>query len=546
MKKLKLLILLILFSLGTIGYSFAAETDSIDDNLTVDEQDNGTPTVENNESLDENTPVEEQESKPVVDNFKGGTFKDVKLQKFSDTDDTITFLVDKPSIAEIKILNLPYRLFVDVPMPYRWKVPEESLENIPVSVVQGFRYSNPSEEIFRVMVDLTTSSYLKRAYVKEILGKTEINSGFYNANYEDEPEPETTKDYEFNIDISSSSKGGVSTLFGANSIIFSNDKAVLQEVTNISKEVDSKERKATRGKALEVKIKNHLEEVTYKKPVISDLTRPVRVFIDPGHGGKDPGAISKDKSIQEKDLVLKISKEIKDQLEKNSEISVILSRTDDYYIPLNDRVLWAQHLGADIFVSIHADNTANNSGASGMSVYTLSEAASDIQTQTLANAENQSDIIAGINLNNDDTEVNNILLSLSQRVKSNESIDLARNIVSQTSKTTKVMANPIRSAGFAVLKLPSTPSVLVELGFLSNTADVKEFKQDTYSHKIAVSISAGIEYYLWKKGELKSFPVGIKASLNAYVDKDIAEAVRKTSNTDTKDTENASDKKKSS
>lgn len=531
MKNLKLFTLIILFSLGTIGFAFSAEGNA-DDELTIDEQSNiASVTETSNKNSTESVEEESLEPKEVLDNFKGGTFKNVRMQRYSDTDDTIIFLVDRPSIAEIKILNLPYRLFVDVPMPYRWKVPEDSLVNIPVSVVQGFRYSNPSEEIFRVTVDLTRSSYLRRAYVKEVSGEITSSNAVYNSNaeYAEENFEEPQKNYEFNIDISSTSKGGVSTLSGANSIIFSNDKAVLQEITNISNEVDAKEKQSTRGKALEVKIKNHLEEVKYKKPVISDLSRPIRVFVDAGHGGKDPGAISADKSIQEKDLVLNIAKELKEQLEKNTEISVILSRTDDYYIPLNDRVLWAQHLGAQVFVSIHADNTTNNSGASGMSLYVLSEAASDVQTQTLANSENQSDLVAGINLNNDDTEVNNILLSLSQRVKSNESIGLAKSIVDQASKTTKVMTNPIRSAGFAVLKLPSTPSVLVELGFLSNPVDVKEFKQAYYPNKIAVTLSAGIEYYLWKKGNLNIFPTGVTSSINAYVDKDIANAIKKTS-----------------
>lgn len=555
MKKLKLLTLLLLFSFGTIGFSFFAKADSIDDTLSVEEQENISP--KNTESstlssVEETNPQTEIEAgtikeKPavIIDNFKGGTFKDVKMKRISDTDDTITFVVDKPSVADVKILNLPYRLFIDVPMPYRWKVPQKSVAILPVSIVQGFRYSNPSEEIFRVSVDLTRSSYLRRVYTKEILGENVVNTGIYIPNIKDKNTQQSNKSYEFNIDISSSSRGGVSTLSGANSIVFSNDKVVLQEITDISKEIDEKGKQATRGKSLEIKIKKLLEDIRYKKPTVSDLSRPVRVFIDPGHGGKDPGAISSDKSIQEKDLVLTISKEIQKQLEENKEISVILSRTGDYYVPLNDRILWAQHLGADIFISIHADNASTNAGASGLSVYTLSESASDLQTQTLANTENQSDLVAGINLNNDDAEVNNILLSLSQRVKSNESIYLARSIVGQASKTTKVMANPIRSAGFAVLKLPSTPSVLVELGFLSNKADVQEFKKDSYSKKIAVTLSTGIEYYLWKKGKLKSFPVGVVSAFNGYVDKDIAEAMKKTKveEKDAGNVANASDKK---
>ncbi len=526
MRNLKLFILSTVFILGTISFSFSAD----DENLSIEEQENEQSMSDNSDnnsaSSDDLTTIEEKTEVEVVEQYKGGTLKDVKLVSHSDSEDTITLILDKPTVAEIRVLNLPYRLFIDMPMPYRWQIPEENISELPVSVVQGFRYGNPAEGIFRVTVDLTRSSYIRRVYTKT-LDNNDIRSR----------EESSGLGYEFNIDISSNSKVGVSNLAGVNSIVFSNDKGILQEIVNIANEKEIVEKKLIRGKSVEVKIKNYLESVTYKKPEISDLSRNVRVFIDSGHGGRDPGAISSGNAIKEKDLSLLISKRLKQELEKNKEITVIMSRDDDYYVPLKDRILWAQHLGANIFISIHADNASSESDASGLSVYTLSEAASDIQTQTLANSENQSDLIAGVDLNNDDTEVNNILLSLSQRVKSNESIDLARSIVEQASKTTKVMPNPIKSAGFAVLKLPNTPSVLVELGFLSNSEDVLEFQKEYYPKKMAVTLAASIEYYLWKKGQLQNFPVDVTSRMNSYVDDDIAKAIEKTSSGQNIDTD---------
>ncbi|MCL2566604.1 MAG: N-acetylmuramoyl-L-alanine amidase [Alphaproteobacteria bacterium] len=502
MKNFKLMaIVFTVFSLGMLNFSWAA--DNADEPITVSESSS------------------DAEAAPSEPPYTGGTISDVKISQNSGVNNTITFTLDKPTVAELRILNLPFRLFVDIPMPYRWQVPDESLNKMPISVAQGFRYGNPTDEIFRVTVDLTKNYFLKRAYVKQL-------TNYATSNTADGTNAPISM-YDFNVDISllqGGSTGGISGS-GASSIIFSNDKELLQGITNIAVQKEVASRAATRGRSLEVKIKNHLDSVDYKAPTIRDASRPIRIFVDPGHGGRDPGAMSSDQTIKEKDLVLAVAKELRTVLEQNKEITVILSRDDDFYVPLNDRILWAQYLGAKLFVSIHADKTSEKSEASGLSVYTLSESASDAQTQVLANSENQSDLAAGVNLDNDDTAVNSILLSLSQRVNSNESIDLARNVVEQASKTMQIMNNPVRSAGFAVLKLPSTPSVLVELGFLSNPDDVKHFKEEDYIRKIAITLAAGVEMTLWRKGELASFPVGISAQINTFVDSDIAAAVQK-------------------
>ncbi len=498
MKKFSAVIVFLLF----FGFNYPSL-------YSADEQVDGQVSTENKQSVQSSEePINENQIKNET--YSGGSILDIRITDLNNSASLITFDVDKSFVAEVRLLSLPYRLFVDMPMPYRWVVDPVNLEKLPVSLIQGFRYGNPRPGVLRVTMDLARNVKLNRVYISQVVDTSKKS---YIATIKP-----LTSIYEFNIEVSDNYRKSLnSSLSYSNAIVFTKDKDTLTKITDITETYASASKKAQRTRALEAKIKDHLGEVSYPKPSITSPGRPIKVFIDPGHGGKDSGARSEDGSILEKDLVLKVAKMLKSELETNKDISVILSRDDDYYIPLSDRIIWAQSMDADLFVSIHADKTENNSTASGLSVYTLSEIASDAQTQLLANVENKSDIIAGINIDGNNSEVNQILLSLSQRAKSNESINLATNIVSQYSKVMKILENPMRSAGFVVLKLPNKPSILVELGFLSNYDDTNNFKNPEYIQKAAVALSAGIEYYLWKKGKLTSFPVAVTGKLNNYV-----------------------------
>ncbi len=218
------------------------------------------------------------------------------------------------------------------------------------------------------------------------------------------------------------------------------------------------------------------------------------IIIDPGHGGIDPGAIGTD-NLREKDIVLKIAKELKKQLEASGQYNVKMTREDDKFIKLADRVKFARKHSGDLFVSIHADSMPKST-AHGASIYTLSEKASDAQTARLAARENKADLIAGIDLNVEDKDVVNILMDLAMRDTMNQSKFFANTVVAnmQANKV-ETLQTPHRSAGFAVLKAPDIPSVLVESGFMSNPSEVRALNSEPYRRKLAATLKDGIDTY---------------------------------------------------
>lgn len=217
------------------------------------------------------------------------------------------------------------------------------------------------------------------------------------------------------------------------------------------------------------------------------------VVLDPGHGGIDPGTIGAS-GTYEKHVTLAMAKEIKRQLERTGRYKVLLTRDRDIFIRLRDRVAMAREANADLFVSIHADAIRDRS-ISGPSVYTLSEKASDREAAELAEKENKADLIAGIDLTHESPEVTNILIDLAQRETMNQSAHFAAGLVKELQRETKLLRNTHRFAGFAVLKAPDVPSVLLELGFLSNPRDEKALSSPTQRARIATAVIRGIDAY---------------------------------------------------
>ena len=217
------------------------------------------------------------------------------------------------------------------------------------------------------------------------------------------------------------------------------------------------------------------------------------IVLDPGHGGKDPGAIGAYGKTYEKNITLAMGKELKSILEKKG-YKVYLTRSTDVFIPLRQRVRIAQRYKADLFMSIHADSALNRN-AKGLSVYTLSEKASDKEAAALAERENKVDIIGGVDFSENSKEINDILISLSQTDSRNKSSKFATYMVNEMSKTVKLVNNTHRFAGFAVLKAPDIPSVLLEMGYLSNRNEERLLKQSGYRKKLATSASKAIDRY---------------------------------------------------
>jgi N-acetylmuramoyl-L-alanine amidase len=222
--------------------------------------------------------------------------------------------------------------------------------------------------------------------------------------------------------------------------------------------------------------------------------RPL-IVLDPGHGGIDTGARAPTGQM-EKEIVLDFAKRLASRLEQAGLYRVLLTRSDDTYVPLDERVRMARKAGAALFVSIHADSLPRNEGdAQGATVYTLSRKASDTQAAQLADTENRADVIAGVDLKTEPDDVAGILLDLARRETKTFSLQFAHDVVNDLRGAARLHKEPIKSAGFRVLLAPDVPSVLVELGYVSDRDDLKSLMSDAWRDKTADSIAKAIETY---------------------------------------------------
>lgn len=231
-------------------------------------------------------------------------------------------------------------------------------------------------------------------------------------------------------------------------------------------------------------------------PVAQGDTRPL-IVLDPGHGGKDPGATSLS-GAYEKNLTFAIATEMRRQLEASGRYRVALTRDGDVAVRLRDRVQLARSAGAGLFVSIHADALSDRS-VRGMSVYTLSDKASDKEAEALAAKENKADLIGGMDLSEADPGVTNILLDLARRETRSTSLVFARLLIRELKRDTPTVNNTLRSAGFAVLTAPDMPAVLLELGYLSNAEDEKLILSPEHQAKVAEGLVRAADIHFAKR-----------------------------------------------
>ena len=226
------------------------------------------------------------------------------------------------------------------------------------------------------------------------------------------------------------------------------------------------------------------------------------VVIDAGHGGHDPGAISPHGGQLEKDVTLAIAKSVRNEILKSGRVRVALTRETDKFIVLQDRFQLARKLRADLFISIHADS-AESPEATGGTVYTLSEVASDREAQRLAARENKANIINGVNLGGADDNVSSILIDLTQRETMNVSADFAKLLLREAAPNMRIRGNSHRFASFIVLKAPDTPSVLFETGYLSNEADVTFLASQSGQGKVARALANAIQVHFARRIALR-------------------------------------------
>lgn len=236
-----------------------------------------------------------------------------------------------------------------------------------------------------------------------------------------------------------------------------------------------------------------------KKPAAGDGGQVRVIVLDAGHGGRDPGAVGANGTM-EKDITLQMAKELRVLLESTGRYKVILTRTADEHLPLRRRIEAARTAAADLFISLHADHI-EKSTLRGASVYTLSENASDAEAAALAARENKEDLIAGVDLSSQSAMVTSILIDLAQRETKNLSARFASVLTEELADRTLVLRNSHRFAGFVVLKAPDVPSVLLELGYLSNPDDETALLSARHRRVLGDAIGEALDrYFEWQHG----------------------------------------------
>ncbi|RXZ36654.1 N-acetylmuramoyl-L-alanine amidase [Oxalobacteraceae bacterium CAVE-383] len=224
------------------------------------------------------------------------------------------------------------------------------------------------------------------------------------------------------------------------------------------------------------------------------LTRMITIALDPGHGGEDPGAIGSGGSY-EKHVVLSIAKRLKKKIEDQPNMRVMLTRDDDFFVPLGVRVQKARKVQADLFISIHADAFVRPT-ASGSSVFALSEkGASSTAARWLASKENEADLIGGVNIKSHDKQLASVLLDLSTTAQISDSLRVGNTVLNEIGGINRLHKGEVEQAGFAVLKAPDIPSILIETAFISNPDEEARLNDDAYQDKMATAIMSGIRKY---------------------------------------------------
>lgn len=240
--------------------------------------------------------------------------------------------------------------------------------------------------------------------------------------------------------------------------------------------------------------KGKLEQPPLKSKSKPDKNRPILIMLDPGHGGEDPGAVGPS-GTREKDVVLKIAKQLKRMIDAERNMKAYMTRDEDVFIPLGVRVAKARKLNADLFISIHADAFLNPS-ARGSSVFALSEqGATSTAARYLAKTQNDADLIGGVKITSKDRYLAHTLLDLTQTATINDSLKLGKSVLGKIGELNRLHKDEVEQAGFAVLKAPDIPSILVEAAFISNPEEERRLMDATFQQKVAESIFGGVRGY---------------------------------------------------
>jgi N-acetylmuramoyl-L-alanine amidase len=341
-------------------------------------------------------------------------------------------------------LTQPPRLAIDLP-EVTWTVADDAA---PPSngLVEGFRFGHPRPGVSRIVLDLAQPFEIDRVF---------------------QLPPSGDRGHRIVTDL------------------------IARQLNGVPVEVDNGEVAPAAGPAVPQPAGLAIARLPAKKPL--PPSPPRVVVLDPGHGGVDPGAIGTITRIFEKDVALRMGLALRDQLRATGRYKVIMTRDDDRVVRLRDRLQVARESQGELFVSLHADSLVRAPDVSGASVYTLSERASSQEAARLARKENRADILAGVDLSEQEDIVTEILIDLAQRDANNKSIEVAELLVEELHDATQMAKRQRARAGFVVLKSPDMPSVLIELGYLSNPADERALADPGHIAKLAASVVRAID-----------------------------------------------------
>lgn len=396
-----------------------------------------------------------------VANAKGLGVTDLRIGQHPDK---IRIVIDIDRHTEFRafVLAAPYRVVVDFP-EFEWRAGNDI--NNKQKLVSGFRYGQLQSGVSRIVFDTFAPPIIQNAFILPA---------------------ENNLPHRLVLDV----RPGSAQEFQARQNVFFGKERLdqLRSATN------------TPPNLLDRPVASAAPPPPQRKTARKAPPQKQRhiIVIDPGHGGNDPGAVASN-GMREKDVVLALSRELRSQLEATGRYQVIMTRDSDKFIRLHERVIIARNARADLFVSIHADSMQNRN-VRGASIYTLSQTASDGEAAKLAERENRSDIIAGFDLATEQDDIADILIDLAMRDTMNQSKMFANLVVRQMENSQiRLLPRPHRYAGFAVLKAPDVPSVLVEAGFLSNSQDANMLSQRDYQQRVARALLQAIDGHFNKK-----------------------------------------------
>ncbi len=384
---------------------------------------------------------------PVVSQAAGKALGIASTMRFSEREGHTRLVLELSQNVDFSLFRLadPYRIVIDLP-ELDWAVGNPK----PVGLVKAVRFGLFQAGDARMVVDLAGPADIKNAFVLPATGETP---------------------FRFVVDLETMDRAKYMAMLGPQHRI--------GQLTQPTTQTASAQPAPTKKTAEDV------------KPEPKAANTKKIIALDPGHGGVDPGAIGIS-GIYEKIITLAAAQQLRGRLEGTGKYKVILTRDHDVSLGLSERRDIARAAQADIFISLHADSIVNKS-VRGLSVYTLSERASDKEAEALAEQENNADSIIGVDLSHESQEVRHILVDLAQRESMNIATKLAANLIDELEREVMLVRNSHRFARFAVLKSPDIPSVLIEMGYLSNREDETALKKDAYRAKLMGAVVRGLD-----------------------------------------------------